>query len=234
MDSAGWLRVLIGLWAAPLAAWVTSQAADGWFLAAVVAMVAGTLSSPSWSGPGRSAWHAPGRRRGRHRRRGGGDRAGCAGQRLCGRAAGRRGRRRRLRDRDFLWSRRLVAVASRSPSSSSWSSPACGSRLREFKTGIDPDSYFSSVSVDSFALILAVSMLIGGGRLLRASSTCRPVSSPRWPGSSARARSCSCRRHRHQHRAGRDRRQCHQAADLPRLDRDDPGRRGRRARSPGR
>jgi len=162
MDSAGWLRVLLGLLGGAAAGWVTSLVADGWFLAAVVAVVAGTLvfAVLEWVQANRrgvlpaAAAVVIGAGAAIIARAAlGSDYAGA----LLGVTAGVVA----YAVADFLWSRRVVAV--RFAIAFVVFLVVAGLWIwafGKFETGIDPDSYFSSVSVDSFALILAVSMLI--------------------------------------------------------------------------
>lgn len=163
MDSAGWLRVLIALLGGALAAWVTSLAADGWFLAAVLAIVVGTvlfavLESAQAGRRGTlppvaavvigsvAAVTARGFLNS--------DYAGA----LLGVATGVVA----YAIIDFVWTRRLVAVRFAIAFVVFLVAAGLGIlAFGDFNTGIDPDSYFNSVSVDSFALILAVSMLLG-------------------------------------------------------------------------
>ena len=163
MDSAGWLRVLISLVGGAVAAWGTSLVADGWFLAAVLAVVAGTLIFALLES-------AQAGRRGMlpavaavvigsvaaviARALLNSDYAGA----LLGVATGVVA----YAVIDFVWSRRLVAVRFAIAFVVFLVAAGLGIlAFGNFRTGIDPDSYFSSVSVDSFALILAVSMLLG-------------------------------------------------------------------------
>lgn len=162
MDSAGWLRVLIGLLGGVAAGWVTSQVADGWFLAAVLAIVVGTLLFALLES-------AQAGRRGMlpaviavvigaasaviARAALGSDYAGA----LIGVTAGVVS----YAIADFLWTRRVVAVRFAIAFLVFLAAAGLGIlAFGDFESGIDPDSYFSSVSVDSFALILAVSMMI--------------------------------------------------------------------------
>lgn len=163
MDSAGWLRVLIGLVGGVATAWATSQLAEGWFLAAVLAIVVGTIlfALLEWAQAGRrgllpavaivvigaaaaviaqAVW--------------GSDYLGA----LLGVVAGVVA----YAIIDFAGSRRLIAVRFAVAFVIFLAAAGLGIlAFGNFDSGIDPDSYFSSVSVDSFALILAVAMLIG-------------------------------------------------------------------------
>jgi hypothetical protein len=163
MDSAGWLRVLIALVGGAVAAWATSQLAEGWFLATVLAIVAGTLLFALLE------WIQAGRR----------GALPAVGAVVVGAAAALIARAQLGSDYagallgvaggvvayaiiDFSWSRRLVAVRFAVAFVAFLAAAAIGIlAYGNFNSGIDPDSYFSSVSVDSFALILAVAMLIG-------------------------------------------------------------------------
>jgi energy-coupling factor transport system substrate-specific component len=162
MDSAGWLRVLIGLLGGTAAAWVTSAVVRGWFLPVVVAIVVGTVLFAALESA------QAGRRRALAAAVAvvigavaaviaqavlNSDYAGA----LLGVVAGVVA----YAVIDFLWSRRLVAA--RFAVALVVFLTTAGLWILAFGDfgGIDPDSYFSSVSVDSFALILAVSMLIG-------------------------------------------------------------------------
>jgi hypothetical protein len=162
MDSVGWLRVLIGLLGGTAAAWVTSAVVRGWFLPAVVAIVVGTVLFAALESA------QAGRRRALAAAVAvvigavaaviaqavlNSDYAGA----LLGVVAGVVA----YAVIDFLWSRRLVAA--RFAVALVVFLTTAGLWILAFGDfgGIDPDSYFSSVSVDSFALILAVSMLIG-------------------------------------------------------------------------
>ena len=162
MDSAGWLRVLVALVGGAAAAWATSQVADGWFLAAVLALVVGTLLFAVLES-------AQAGRRGALPAAAAvvigavaaviaqavlnSDYAGA----LLGVVAGVVA----YAVIDFLWSRRLVAA--RFAVAFVVFLTTAGLWILAFGDfgGIDPDSYFSSVSVDTFALILAVSLLVG-------------------------------------------------------------------------
>jgi hypothetical protein len=163
MDSAGWLRVLIGLLGAAAAWWVTGLAVDGWFLAAVAAVVAGTLLFALLES-------AQAGRRGM---------LPAVAAVVIGAAAAVIARALLKSDYlsallgvaagvvgyaiiDFVWSRRLVAVRFAIAFVVFLVAAGLGIlAFGNFNTGIDPDSYFSSVSVDSFALILAVALLLG-------------------------------------------------------------------------
>ena len=161
MDSAGWLRVLIGLLGGAAAAWVTSLVADGWFLAAVLAIVVGTALFAVLES-------AQAGRRGTlpavasvvigavaaviAQAMLSSDYAGA----LLGVVAGVVA----YAIIDFVWARRLVAV--RFAVAFVVFLFVAGLWILAFGdfAGIDPDSYFSSVSVDTFALILAVALLL--------------------------------------------------------------------------
>ena len=163
MDSAGWLRVLIGLVGGAVAAWVTSLAVDGWFLAAVVAIVVGTVLFAVLESA-------------RAGRRGALPAVGAV---VVGAVAAVIAQAVLSSDYagallgvvagvvtyaiiDFIWARRLVAARFAIAFVVFLVAAGLGIlAFGDFETGIDPDSYFSSVSVDSFALILAISMLIG-------------------------------------------------------------------------
>ena len=98
-----------------------------------------------------------------------------------------------------------------------------------FETGIDPGSFFDAEGANSFALILAIALVVGLHRLRRdripADRRLRLDRPPvRHPHPRAHAD-----RHRDQHHPGRDRRERPEAADLPRQHRDHPGRRARRS-----
>ncbi len=163
MDSAGWLRVLIGLVGGAVAGWVTSLAVDGWFLPAVLAIVVGTVLFAVLES-------AQTGRRGTLPAVGAvvvgavaaviaqavlsSDYAGA----LLGVVAGVVA----YAIIDFIWARRLVAARFAIAFVIFLVAAGLGIlAFGDFNSGIDPDSYFSSVSVDSFALILAASMLIG-------------------------------------------------------------------------
>jgi energy-coupling factor transport system substrate-specific component len=162
MDSAGWLRVLIGLLGGTAAAWVTSAVVRGWFLPAVVAIVVGTVLFAALESA------QAGRR---------GARAAAVAV-VIGAVAAVIAQAALSSDYagallgvvagivayaiiDFIWARRLVAA--RFAIAFVVFLTTAGLWILAFGDfgGIDPDSYFSSVSVDSFALILAVSMLVG-------------------------------------------------------------------------
>jgi len=163
MDSAGWLRVLIGLVGGAVAGWVTSLAVDGWFLPAVLAIVVGTVLFAVLES-------AQAGRRGTLPAVGAvvvgavaaviaqavlsSDYAGA----LLGVVAGVVA----YAIIEFIWARRLVAARFAIAFVIFLVAAGLGIlAFGDFNSGIDPDSYFSSVSVDSFALILAASMLIG-------------------------------------------------------------------------
>jgi len=163
MDSAGWLRVLIGLVGGAVASWVTSLAVDGWFLPAVLAIVVGTVlfavlesvqagrrgALPAVAAVAIGALAAAIAQAVLSS-----DYAGA----LLGVVAGVVA----YAVIDFIWARRLVAARFAIAFVVFLVAAGLGIlAFGDFDTGIDPDSYFSSVSVDSFALILAVSMLIG-------------------------------------------------------------------------
>ncbi len=163
MDSTGWLRVLIGLLGGAAAGWVTSLAVDGWFLAAVLAVVVGTVlfavlesaqAGRRGTLPAVAAVVIGGASAVIVQAALGSDYAGA----LFGVAAGVVA----YAIIDFVWSRRLVAVRFAVAFVVFLFATGLGIlAFGDFGSGIDPDSYFSSVSVDSFALILAVSMLVG-------------------------------------------------------------------------
>ena len=163
MDSAGWLRVLIGLVGGAVASWVTSLAVDGWFLPALLAIVVGTVLFAVLES-------AQAGRRGALPAAAAvvigavtaviaqsvlsSDYAGL----LLGVVAGVIA----YAIINFVWTRRLVAARFAIAFVIFLVAAGLGIlAFGDFNTGIDPDSYFSSVSVDSFALILAVSMMIG-------------------------------------------------------------------------
>ena len=163
MDSAGWLRVLIGLVGGAVASWVTSLAVDGWFLPAVLAIVVGTVlfavlesvqagrrgALPAVAAVAIGALAAAIAQAVLSS-----DYAGA----LLGVVAGVVA----YAVIDFIWARRLVAARFAIAFVVFLVAAGLGIlAFGDFDTGIDPDSYFSSVSVDSFALILAVSMLVG-------------------------------------------------------------------------
>jgi hypothetical protein len=161
MDSAGWLRVLIGLLGGAVAAWATSLAVDGWFLAAVLAVVvASVLFAVLESAQAGQRGTLP-----------------AVAAVVIGAVAALIGRAVLSSDYagallgvvagvvayaiiDFVWARRLVAV--RFAVAFIVFLVVAGLWILAFGdfAGIDPDSYFSSVSVDTFALILAVALLL--------------------------------------------------------------------------
>ena len=163
MNSAGWLRVLSGLLAGAAAAWLATLAVDGWFLPAVAAVVVGSLLYALLES-------AQAGRRGALL---------AVGAVVVGAAAAVIGRAAVSSDYagallgvaagviafaviDYVRSRRLAAVRFAIAFLVFLVAAGVGIlAFGDFNTGIDPDSYFSSVSADSFALILAVAMLIG-------------------------------------------------------------------------
>lgn len=163
MDSTGWLRVLIGLLGGAAAAWLATLATEGWFLPAVAAVVVGSLLYAlleSMQGGRRGAIPA-------------------AAAVVIGAASAVLGQAVLNSDYagallgvaagvvayaviDFVWTRRLVAIRFAIAFLVFLALAGLGLvAFGNFRTGIDPGSYFSSVSANSFALILAVSMMIG-------------------------------------------------------------------------
>lgn len=162
MESRGWVRALVALLAGAASAWLATLFAEGWFYPAVaLVLVASLVFAGLDAYAGRT-----GSLRGALSVAGGvvaaviaaavmdSDYAGL----LIGVTAGVLA----YAVIDVVATRRLVATRFAIAFIVFLAAAAVGlSAFGEFGSGIDPDSYFSSVSADSFALILAVAMLLG-------------------------------------------------------------------------